>query len=411
MTEGLVSRAAGAGFRRAVAALAVVAFLLKVAGALWTYGSADAAIFEADLIKIRQEGAVALYRDGITTEWCGRAGHRPCPPFNHPPFIVRALEAWGTLSDLSGLPLRFWLRFTCAVADVGSLALLLHILGTRRDPQTRTALALFAISPIAILVSGHHGNTDPILIFFVLLAVHFVESRRPAWLAGAALGMAMSVKVVPILLVPAVLRALPGAGSRMTLLAGTGVVVLAGSVPTLLEAPELIITNVLGYRSQAGPWGLSLLALASLHSPHLAWLHDVYARFGKILAVGLVLAASWWPPARPLQNALFVRAGFLLFLFLSVAPGFGVQYLAWLVPWVVARGAGPTAIYYLAGGLFLLAYYTPAGGGFPWDLANTLGRPAWTPTVLGLGLICWIVICAITLGYARSLRAEPAGRG
>jgi hypothetical protein len=100
-----------------------------------------------------------------------------------------------------------------------------------------------------------------------------------------------------------------------------------------------------------------------------------------------------------------------MFLFLSVTPGFGVQYLAWLVPWVVARGVRLTAIYYLAGALFLCAYYTPAGGGFPWDLSNTLGRPAWTPTVVGLGLICWVVVCAITLGYARSLRADPVERG
>ena len=78
-----------------------------------------------------------------------------------------------------------------------------------------------------------------------------------------------------------------------------------------------------------------------------------------------MLAGSWWPRPRPFPNALFVRAGFIIFLFLSVAPGFGVQYLAWLVPWVVARGVRPTAIFYLAGALFLLAYYTPAGGGFP----------------------------------------------
>ena len=412
MTDDLASRTERIGVPRGLAALAAAAFLIKIAGALWTYGSADASIFEADLTKIRQEGAVALYRDGITTEWCGQAGQRRCPPFIHPPFVVHALQAWGALSDISGLPLRFWLRFTCAVADVGSLVLLLRIFSTRRsDPQLQIALALFAVSPIAILVSGFHANTDPILIFFVLLVIYLVENRRPAWLAGAALGMAMSVKIVPVLLVPAVLRALPGTGRWMKLFAGAAAVVVASSLPILVSAPGLVTTNVMGYGSQAGAWGLSLLALASLHSPHLAWLHDLHARYGKVLGVSLVVAASWWPWPRPLPNALFMRAGFLMFLFLSVTPGFGVQYLAWLVPWVVARGVRPTAIYYLAGALFLCAYYTPAGGGFPWDLSNTLGRPAWTPTVVGLGLICWVVVCAITLGYARSLRADPVERG
>jgi hypothetical protein len=105
---------------------------------------------------------------------------------------------------------------------------------------------------------------------------------------------------------------------------------------------------------------------------------------------------------------MLMRTGFLMFLFLSLTPGFGVQYLAWLVPWVVARGVRPTLIYYLVGALFLGAYYTSAAGGVPWDLANTLGRSAWTPIVLGLGLVCWVVICGITLGYVRALRATPA---
>jgi hypothetical protein len=405
------SRTEGPGIPRHLAALASAAFVLKIAIALCTYGSTDALIYEADLMKIRQDGAVALYRDGISTEWCGQAGQRSCPPFIHPPFIVHALEGWGALADISGLPLRFWLRFTCAVADAGSLVLLLRMLARRRDWQTQIALALFAVSPISILVSGFHANTDPILIFFVLAAIYLIESRRPAWFAGAALGMAMSVKIVPVLLVPAALLALPGTRRRIGLLVGAGAVALAGSLPVLLVAPELVITRVGGYGSQSGPWGLSLLALASLHSPHLAWLHDLHAAYGKILSVGLVLAASWWPRPHFLPHALLLRVGFLMFLFLSLAPGFGVQYLAWLVPWVVALGVWATLIYYLAGGLFLCAYYTPAAGGVPWDLVNTLGRPAWTPTVLGLGLICWVVVCAITLGYVRALRVTRAEGG
>ena len=409
MAEDLASRYDGIRPPRGLVVLASAAFVLKITIALSTYGSTDALIYEADLMKIRRDGAVALYRDGISTEWCGEAGQRSCPPFIHPPFIIRALEGWGALADFSGLPLRFWLRFTCAVADAGSLALLLRMLTSRRARQTQIALALFAVCPISILVSGFHANTDPILIFFVLVAIYLIVSRRPAWLAGAALGMAMSVKIVPVLLVPAALLALPGTRRRIDFLAGAGAVVLAGSLPVLVAAPELVITSVLGYGSQSGPWGFSLLALASLHSPHLAWFHDLYARYGKILCVGLVLVASWWPHPRSLPDALIMRAGFLMFLLLSLTPGFGVQYLVWLVPWVVARGVRPTLIYYLAGGALLCAYYTHAAGGVPWDLANTLGRRAvWTPTVLGLGLTCWAVVCAITLGYIRALRALPA---
>lgn len=407
----LAPRPEGLQARWHLAVLASIAFALKVAIALGTYGSTDALIYEADLVKIREDGAVALYRDGVVTEWCGQAGQRPCPPFIHPPFIVHALEGWGALADISGLPLRFWLRFTCAIADAGSLMLLLRMLARSRDWQTRVALALFAVSPISILVSGFHANTDPIVVFFALAAVYLIESRRSAWLAGAALGVAMSVKLVPILLVPAALIAVRGTRRRIELLAGTGAVVLVGALPMLVAAPKLVITSVMGYGSQSGPWGLSLLALASLHSPYVAGFHDLYTRYGKLASVGLVLVASWWPRPRSLPHLLLLRAGLLMFLFLSLTPGFGVQYLTWLVPWVVARGVGPTLIYYLAGGVFLCAYYTHAAGGIPWDLANTLARPVWSPTVLGLGLICWVVVCGITFGYVRALLSRPPEAG
>jgi hypothetical protein len=389
----------------------LAAFALKVAIASCTYGSTDALIYEADLTTIRREGAVALYRDGITTPWCGRAGQRVCPPFIHPPFMILALEGWGALADLSGSPLRFWLRLTCAIADVGSFALLLGLLRRgQKDPQAHTVLALFAFSPIAILVSGFHGNTDPIMAFFMLLSVCLIESRRPAWLAGGALGMAMSIKILPVLTVPAAMLALPTTRRRVEFGAGAVAAVLAGALPVLVQAPELIVTRVLGYGSQSGAWGLSFLALVSHQSPRLDWLHDLYVRYGKILTLGLVLTASWWPRRRFDRNALFMRVGFVVSVFLSSTPGFGVQYLAWLVPWVVALGARLTATYYLVGALFLSAYYTAGAGGVPWDLANSLERRAWTPFVLGLGLICWVVACVITLGYARALRATSCHR-
>jgi hypothetical protein len=128
------------------------------------------------------------------------------------------------------------------------------------------------------------------------------------------------------------------------------------------------------------------------------------------LSVGLVVIASWWPGPHRGESALFLRIGFLLFLLLSVTPGFGAQYLAWLVPWVVALGVGPTGTYYVVGAFFLFAYYTAASGGFPWDLANSLEHPPWTATAIGLGLICWTVVCCLTLRYVRTLWAMPAER-
>jgi len=398
---------------RSLVLLAFAAFLLKTAIALTAYGSTDVLLFEADVAKMRRDGGLALYRDGISTEWCGKIEQLACPPFNHPPFMIHVLGGWASLAHVSGLPLRFWLRLTCAVADLGSLALLVRLLRRRlSEPQTRVALLWFAASPIAILISGFHGNTDPILMFFVLLAIELIEGQRPAWLAGVALGVATDIKILPVLLTPAALLSLPGTRRKLEFCVGAGAAFLVGSVPFLLMAPELVVTRVFGYSSQFGTWGLSLLALILREDARISWLGDLYLRHGKILSLCLVVGASLWPRRRSRRNALFIQAGFVMFLFVSVIPGFGVQYLVWLVPWVVGLSFGPRAAYYIAGTAFLFGYYTTAAGTFPWHLANSLERLAWSGTVLGLGLICWVVVCSIAFIYARwlvAMQAEPPG--
>src|SRR6266853_927892 len=47
---------------------------------------------------------LALYRDGISTEWCGQIEQLACPPFNHPPFMIQVLGGWAFLAHVSGLP-------------------------------------------------------------------------------------------------------------------------------------------------------------------------------------------------------------------------------------------------------------------------------------------------------------------
>ena len=65
------------------------------------------------------------------------------------------------------------------------------------------------------MVAGFHGNTDPIMVSLLLLSVYLVETGRGEWLAGAAFGMAMNIKILPLLLAPAALLSLPGTRRRI----------------------------------------------------------------------------------------------------------------------------------------------------------------------------------------------------
>jgi len=51
------------------------------------------------------------------------------------------------------------------------------------DGEQRRSL-LLAAAPAAIMISGFHGNTDLIMICFVVLAAYCMEKKSPASVAG-----------------------------------------------------------------------------------------------------------------------------------------------------------------------------------------------------------------------------------
>ena len=56
---------------------------------------------------------------------------------------------------------------------------------------------MVACSPALIIVSGYHGNTDPVFIMFTFVSFYLLFRTRSAFLAGLAFALAMSVKIVP----------------------------------------------------------------------------------------------------------------------------------------------------------------------------------------------------------------------
>ena len=54
-----------------------------------------------------------------------------------------------------------------------------------------------ALNPINFLISGFHGNTDPVFIFFILCSFYFIEESKFA-LAGLFYGLSICIKIVPL---------------------------------------------------------------------------------------------------------------------------------------------------------------------------------------------------------------------
>ena len=383
-------------------ASAAFALALKTTIALTTYGTNDVTTWERDLAKLETQGAAALYREGITYVSPDGARHEN-QPFIHPPFMLNALRAWALLAGFTGLPLRFWLRLTSSVADVLSLVLVAKLLrGLPCQKMPGFGLVAMALCPVSVVISGFHGNTDPVMIAFVVLSIYFLDSRRSMWASGAAMGMALNIKIVPVIFIPAVLLYLPGARERLRYAISMATVFGLGSLPYLIREPVLIAKTMLGYSSKFGLWGFSLFAVMLRDSANWGWLSRQYAVSGKFVALAAILCFSVAMNFRANKPPLFVQCGAVVFLFLFLTPGFGMQYLAWLVPWVVALGIWPTLLFYVASSAFVILVYNDWCGGFPWYIADVLFRP-WDVRDALLGLVCWVSILAVLLIYVDRL--------
>lgn len=391
-------------WRIVVALAATLAFIFKLYLALATSGTLDVAGFADHLTKLEQFGSVGTYH------MTGAFNN----PFNSPPFIIHILKSLGWLTRATGLPFAFWLRFPCILADVGSLIIIWRFL--ERAPARRAEmpwpLLLLALSPVSIIISGFHGNTDPVMIFFVLLSVYLLETRERVWLAGLALGLALNIKVAPLIFAPALWFYLPRMRKRIAYFGLAGLVFLAGSLPYIIFDPVHIARRVFGYNSIYGHWGWTYLAatwfpesLRFANQPHdIIGTHAVFAAIGKWLMLTLLVALAAWSNRRTNKPPLYLQLGLATAIFLFLTPGFGSQYLSWLVPWAVFLGVRACLVYYLAGGLYLAVGYScyiyraaPPFYCFP---ALTISLP----------LVCWLSIFALLIFYIRALansRIEP----
>jgi hypothetical protein len=373
-----------------VIGVACLAFAIKIVIALNTRGSNDVTIWEAHLAKIQSAGALAWYRDGV--KLYGADGHfLGVEVSNHPVLAFRMVSAFDRLARITHLPFGFWLRFATAAADLASVFILRAILAGSRYTPSNVTLLLVAASPVSLMISGFHGNTDPIMVCLLLLSIWLAESRRPPWLAGAAFGLAMSIKVVPVVFAPVFLMFFPSARTRLKFALSAALVFAAGSMPYLLQNPALVLGHQFGYSPEVEEWGVPGLGHILLPKAFDA----IYRITGKaILALALLFTA--FRMNRPWNKPTLLRqCGIVCPVLLFLATGFSVQYLAWLVPWSAGDSRKRITLYYLASSAFLFTVYTVWCGGFPWNFGNSLEyTTSFAPGLImfSLEVLTWISI-------------------
>ncbi len=377
--------------------VASVVTVMKLEVAARTVGTNDVGYFGAFAQAVRDVGPVGIYGHDLP---------RLPVVYNHGPLTGWLLVAINWVLDQHVLSFEFLIRAPACLADFATVLIVFELVRLARPPRPAAiAAVLVACSPVLFVISGFHGNTDPVFVMFSLLGVYLLVVRRWALAAGVALGIALSIKLVPIVLLPVLLVVLVRLGwRRLAAFTGGGAIVfLLLWVPVLLSHWHSFREQVLSYNGSAlREWGVpQFLAWADLSGAG-SWLAGP-GRFGILLVSGLTAAAVAW--RRP--DGVVPAAGLSFVLFLLLSPAFGMQYLVWPLAAAYLIDTAAATAYNVAASIFVVIVYSDWSNAYPWHWYAAWAVP-FSSGELVLMTLTWVALAAVALMGLRLLRGGIA---
>jgi glycosyl transferase family 87 len=375
-----------------ILAAGILAAALKIYCAATTFGSCDVPI-------IHRFGQIV---DAFGLDYMYRLDRH----FNHPPItgeffgLLYHFAVWLTPPAPHAVPrsFPFLLRLPSIIADALALLVLLRVHQKTGKPPV-WALILFALSPVALMVSGFHGNVDPIMVCLLLMATYFCVEDSVS-LSALFLALACGIKIIPLFLVPAFFFFWLNRGARPALKFAIvfGCSCLVVWSEALIGSPSYFFRNVLGYPSYSGGWGITYWCVFFLDTFHfdvspqsLNCLLPLLTAL-KIVVVALAIGLGWF---RRKQSAtgFLGTVGLCWICFAIFTPGFVPYYLVWMAPFVLLYSARWYAVLTAASSIYLFAYYNMMSHGMPWNASDSSVPPAWNDW----GIIPWFVLVAIAI--------------
>ncbi len=289
----------------------------------------------------------------------GHDVYRDPAAFGHYPYLPGSLWLSALAKLLSArfeLPFVVLVKLPSVVADSFMPACLSSGL-LRRGASRPLALAcglVYALNPISMMVTAFHGQFDAIPLLGCVVAWSLMPSgdrqmSRVATVgAGLALGTAILAKTWPLLLVPAFVYTLRSWSHRITF-AGLALAVPAivtGVYVAFYHSPvSQLAGTTLGYNSIEGWWGPGLAFTIAYHLRlmTITQIHPLSQMTDALVFVG-VLVYLW----RTRHGEITQACLFSLLIFMIISAGFSVQYLMWIVPFVIVDSIvadGPLIIF------------------------------------------------------------------
>lgn len=385
-------------------AAALVAAAIKLLIAWNTIGTNDVVVF--------YKSAQALAAHGLEWTYANQSF------FTHPPltaYYLRAICGFANQPFFTshGLTFPFLLRLPGVIADFVVLAALLIATERHRDLRLPTwSFVLLTLSPVSIMVSGFHGNTDPVMVMFLVLAALMLLTEK-AELCAVLLALSCQIKVIPLLLFPVFFFFWFSRTRTLRFIIPFALTMLLCWAEPLVRFPSLFAKNVLAYASYWGIWGITyLLRITGLPEfsrvsfVGLSTPQELVMAVLKFTIITCVLFLAWRRRKGSGRDAIDTVA-YAWILFFILSPGIAVQYMVWLAPFVLILSPKFYAWLTAASAAFLFCFYNVTAHGFPWRYAvstNALNN-LWAPW----SLLPWMTLIAgLVWMWRRVLPADAA---
>lgn len=368
-------------------AVALVALVAKLSIAYNTIGTNDAVFFYGFAKVLNEHGL----------EWT----YAHSRYFNHPPLTAYFLRGIYLLTEQSwcqelGIHFPFLLRLPGIVADFLVVLILLQF---RKASVFAPfwALALFAASPVSLMVSGFHGNTDPVMVLLLVSSVWMCLRDQPI-ASGLLFALGCQIKIVPLLLAPAFAFYWLSQRKLLKFVIPAGLTTCILWSEPLFHFPILFAKNVLAYGSYWGIWGITY-TLRATGLPNFSRLsffdlepsQTVIVTVLKTVIIVLTVWIAW--RHRSARGREFIESLACAWLvFFVLAPGVCPQYLIWLAPFILVLSPTFYAAVLVSSSIFLFAFYNITSGGLPWSVALAMddSKQHWT----AWALLPWTVLLA-----------------
>jgi Gpi18-like mannosyltransferase len=367
-----------------VCSVAFVTLFLKLTLSYLVYGTNDITYWQYFLEVIMGSGSFKIY---------SLVGF-----YNHPPLMSWILPVLAHISKISGLSFPFVFRLMPIIADFFCVLVIWELLSAEKIKMRILLCVLCSINPVNFLISGFHGNTDPVFIFLVFLTIYFIEKKNIVG-AGLGYGLSLCVKIVPIIVLPVFFFYFRDKKDRVRFLFYSALIPLLVFLPYLLIDFHSVTKNIFAYGSQPGIWGIPFLLNnifnnSGMNPKASGFSYDIflaYNNYGKVILLFLIFGLSGFLMAR--RNAGLIEGCFSVFaVFLSFTVGFGVQYLAWLSYFAILVMPRLSVVYLVIGEIFLIRIYSFWGARIPPYYANADAVGPWIGFDKVIGLFLWVIV-------------------